>query len=291
MWLRRGIHRKPDGDGCRLNPMHMIGLRRGALAGLYLVSVPFLCFAQGSNEVTAAPIEDTASAPATNAAENSLQRALARGVVAEFSHLSSVADPEPSYSNGVVFSAGQVLLAQGNPPSQTRPPATTPAAPTLGDLGFPAEQTQGNAQDQARLDKRSHMLKVHQRLGLITTIPLAATLLTSALAGGKDTSSSGRDLHAALGGLTTGLYFTTAYYSIFAPKVAGTSTRGSIRLHRALALIHGPGMILTPILGVMAYEQKSRGERVHGIASAHGAVASVTSLAYGLAILSVSFKF
>lgn len=91
--------------------------------------------------------------------------------------------------------------------------------------------------------------------------------------------------------MTAGLYFTTAYFSIFAPKVPGTPTRGHIRLHKALAWIHGPGMILTPFLGGMAFEQKSRGERVHGIASAHGAVAVLTAGAYGLAIASVSFKF
>jgi hypothetical protein len=263
-------------------------LRIVTLAGFALLSAPFLSFAQTGEEAAAAPLEGKAGAPSTNAAKASLQRALARGVMAEFSPLS-----DPVYGRDAAFSPDQILLAQaqGNPPNQTQPPATNPAAPTLGDLGFPADQTQGNAQDQARLDKRSHMLKIHQRLGLITTIPLAATILTSALASGKATSSSGRDLHAALGGVTTGLYFTTAYYSIFAPKVAGTSTRGSIRLHKTLAWIHGPGMILTPILGVMAFEQKSRGERVHGIASAHGAVAGITSVAYGLAILSVSFKF
>ena len=50
-------------------------------------------------------------------------------------------------------------------------------------------------------------------------------------------------------------------------------------------------MILTPILGAMAFEQKSHGERIHGIASAHGAVAYITAAAYGLAIVSVSIKF
>jgi hypothetical protein len=163
--------------------------------------------------------------------------------------------------------------------------------PSLGDLGFPSSQTQGNAEAQARLNKRSHMLQIHQRLGLITTIPLAATLIASAGAGGRNSSTTGRDLHAALGIVTAGMYFTTASYAIFAPKVPGTTSHGPIRLHKALAWIHGPGMILTPILGAMAYQQKSRGERVHGIASAHGAVAWVTAVAYGLSILSVSVKF
>ena len=49
------------------------------------------------------------------------------------------------------------------------------APPSLGDLGFPSGQAQGSAQDQARLDKRSHMLKMHQRFGLITIAPLVAT--------------------------------------------------------------------------------------------------------------------
>jgi hypothetical protein len=171
------------------------------------------------------------------------------------------------------------------------PSSNVARPPSLGDLGFPPAQAQGNAQDQARLDRRTHMLKVHQRLGLITTVPLLATVISGSFAGGKQTSSTARDLHAALGSVTGGLYFTTAYYSIFAPKVPGIRARGPIRLHKALAWIHGPGMILTPILGAMAFAQKSRGEKVHGIASAHGAVGYVTAAAYGLAIVSVSIKF
>ena len=161
---------------------------------------------------------------------------------------------------------------------------------SLGDLGFSQAQTQGNPQEQARLNKRSHMLQIHQRLGLITTVPLVATVVTGGFAGGRATSSTDRDLHAALGSTTAGLYFASAYYAIFAPKIAGTKTEGPIRLHKILAWIHGPGMILTPILGEMAFNQKSQGEKVHGLASAHSEVAIVTAGAYGAAILSVSIK-
>jgi len=162
---------------------------------------------------------------------------------------------------------------------------------SLGDLGFSPTQTQGSAQDQARLDKRSHMLKVHQRLGLIDTIPLVATVIAGAGAGGKSTSTSDRYLHLALGSVTGDLYFLSAYYAIRAPKIPGTQAHGPIRLHKALAWIHGPGMILTPILGAIAFDQKSKGEKVHGIAQAHGPVAIVTAAAYGAAILSVSIKW
>jgi hypothetical protein len=42
------------------------------------------------------------------------------------------------------------------------------------------------------------MLKIHQRMGLITAVPLLATVISSASAGGKNTRSSSRDLRAAL---------------------------------------------------------------------------------------------
>jgi hypothetical protein len=164
----------------------------------------------------------------------------------------------------------------------------SPAGPSLEDLGFSQAQTEGSSQDQATLDKRSHMLKVHQRLGLITTIPLIATVL---VAPGNKSSTSDRTLHGGLGLLTAGLYFTTASYAIRAPKIPGTKDKGPIRLHKALVWIHFPGMILTPILGAMADEQRNAGEKVHGIASAHGVVATMTVASYLAAILAVSIKW
>ncbi len=135
------------------------------------------------------------------------------------------------------------------------------------------------------------MLKIHQRMGLITAVPLLATVIAGTGAGGKSTDSASRDFHVALGALTGDLYGITAYYAIRAPRIPGTQTRGPIRVHKALAWIHGPGMILTPILGAIAFDQKTNGEKVHGIASAHAPVAIVTAGAYGAALLAVSVKF
>jgi len=162
---------------------------------------------------------------------------------------------------------------------------------SLGDLGFSSADAQGDPKEQARLDKRSHMLKMHQRFGLIATVPIVASVVTGSFAGGKKTSSTDRWVHLGLGSAAGDLYGISAYYAIFAPKIAGTETRGPIRLHKILAWIHGPGMIATPILGALAFDQKSKGEHVHGIARAHGPVAIVTAAAYGAAILSVSLKW
>ena len=184
-------------------------------------------------------------------------------------------------------------------PEQELPNAPAPPAqePSLQDLGFSQSQTQGNPKLQARLNKRTEMLKIHQTLGLITLAPMAADLITGPMAKvkGKDgqtikmPTQGNLDMHAAFGSATAALYFSTAYFAMFAPKVSGVHKRGAIRMHEALAFVHGPGMILTPILGAMAFSQEQNGEKVHGIASAHGAVAAVTVLAYGASIVAVSW--
>jgi hypothetical protein len=219
--------------------------------------------------------------PSGNPAALAMQHAIARAIADAFAPFDFALDSDGQ---------SPPVQSQSAPPKQTQP-SPNPQAPSLGDLGFPPAQTQPNPQEQARLDKRSHMLKIHQRLGLIDIAPLVATVILGAGAGGKSTSTSDRWAHLALGSVTGDLYFMSAYYAIRAPKIPGTQTRGQIRLHKALAWIHGPGMILTPILGAMAFDEKSKGERVHGIASAHGAVAVVTAAAYGLAVVSVSIKF
>ncbi len=170
-------------------------------------------------------------------------------------------------------------------------PSSTKTEPSLEDLGFSPTESQADAKRQALLDKRTHMLKIHQRMGLITTVPLIATVITSLNAGGKSEGTASRDLHVALGALTGDLYGITAYYAIRAPRIPGDKKKGPIKFHEAMAWIHGPGMILTPILGAMAFSQKNNGEKVHGIASAHGPVAIVTAGAFGAALLSVSVKF
>lgn len=168
-----------------------------------------------------------------------------------------------------------------------------PASPSLEDLGLSPDQTKADPDLQAKLNRRTHMLKVHQRLGLITVIPIAAACISSFAAPpdprtGKN-NEIGRDIHVSLGALSGALYTATAYYAIRAPKVTNEPAKGGIKWHKYLIYAHAPGMVLTPILGAMAFNQASNGEKVHGIASAHGGVAVVTALSYGAAITAVSW--
>jgi len=186
-------------------------------------------------------------------------------------------------------------------PQQTTPskqPKTPPNALSLGDLGFTSSQTQGSAQEQARLNKRTHMLKVHQTLGLITLVPFVATLVASGGAKQKRGPVPGTylppdqanlDLHVALGAVTGAMYAATAYYAIAAPRISGVKPTGAIRIHRDLVWVHAPGMVLTGVLGMLAYNQEENGLKVHGLASAHAPVAEVTFAAYLASIVAVSW--
>jgi hypothetical protein len=187
--------------------------------------------------------------------------------------------------------------ALGEPiPSRSllQPPAQTPSGsgPSLSDLGLTPADTEGSAARQALFDKRTHMLKVHQRLGLITVIPVAAACISSIGAPpehGNYGNTTSRDIHVALGGTAVAMYGATAYYAIRAPKVSNEPARGGVKWHKYLIYIHAPGMVLTPILGAIAFNQINSGQKVHGIASAHGPVAIVTAGSYGAAIVAVSW--
>ncbi len=175
-----------------------------------------------------------------------------------------------------------------------QPSAPQSSAPSLDDLGLPAAQTKPDADLQARLDRRTHDLKVHQTLGLITLAPLAAACISSAAAPPDPRNGSnnqtGRDIHVALGSLSVAMYSATAYYAIKAPRIPGAPpAKGGIKLHKYLIYVHAPGMLLTPILGAMAFNQANNGEKVHGIASAHAAVAWTTVATYTASIIAVSY--
>src|SRR6202023_1824479 len=203
--------------------MRTIRLRTIALACSCLFAAPLSSFAQTNGGPAAASVEGDASVASGDLAAPSPRSAVTPLEMAALPSSESGAGTEPSFLEDQAPSPPDQAQAQGQGQGQAAPPAGNPAPPSLGDLGFGSEQTQGSAQDQALLDKRSHMLKIHQRLGLITTVPLVATIFSGGLAGGRSTSSGGRDLHAGLGALSAALYLTTAYYAIYAPKLPGTT--------------------------------------------------------------------
>ena len=180
--------------------------------------------------------------------------------------------------------------SSSNPQNPQQKPSSS--APSLGDLGLSAEETKPDLDAQARLDRRTHMLKVHQELGLYTLIPIAGACISSAWATPQRNSygdTTARDVHVAIAGVAIGMYGATAYYAIRAPRVPDGPTRGGIKIHKYLIWIHAPGMILTPILGAMAFNDIANGHKVTGIEQYHSAVAWTTIAAYGASIVAVTW--
>jgi hypothetical protein len=257
-----------------------VGWTRVAISGFCLI---FICGAParlaaqtGGQQITIQPASR----------QQGIELASAKGATLALPHA-----PQPAVSAESALDSDAALSSSSSSLTyaQNQPP---PTGPSLSDLGLTTADTEGDAKRQALFDRRSHMLKVHQRLGLITVIPVAAACISSVGAPpekGNYSNTASRDLHVALGATAVAMYGATAFYAIRAPKVSNEHARGGVKWHKYLIYIHAPGMVLTPILGAMAYNQINSGQKVHGIASAHGGVAAATAASYGAAILAVSW--
>lgn len=115
------------------------------------------------------------------------------------------------------------------------------------DLGF-SQEAMAIDTNNFPSSRRIKMLGWHQRLGLATAGLMTATLIT-----GRDGEVT--QVHKALG-ISTGLfYYTTAGFSLFAPKPKVKKESGNIVLHKYLAWIHGTSMLLAPVLGWAAAQK------------------------------------
>jgi len=130
---------------------------------------------------------------------------------------------------------------------------------------------------ERELKLRRKMLTAHQVVGYLTLAGMIAQgIIGSKLYNGQ---SDLKELHEAVGNITTASYFTGASLALFAPpplinkKVKGFS---SIKLHKTMAVIHLSAMIATNLL---AEENKQ----------AHRAAAYTLFGSYAVAV--ISFKF
>jgi hypothetical protein len=170
----------------------------------------------------------------------------------------------------------------------------------VDDLGFSAQETKSDPHLQSLLAKRSHSLKTHQVLALFTAVPMTVNAFLPPQGVGRSRSGGvtavnstkkNLALHEALGLTTFGLYTATACFALFAPKPPGLKRKGSTRIHRYLAIIHGSAMLAVPILGEMAKAQIDKGQRVSGTAKLHGAAVSTLLLSYWAALGVMVIKF
>jgi len=151
-------------------------------------------------------------------------------------------------------------------------------------------------------DQRTFKLKAHKHLAHTTLLLTAGTLVTAVMAKrdiNRNRAARGHTmlpqdadelkLHMALAGATLLSYYTTAYFSITAPKSEAMIDSENLKWHKRFSYIHMPGMILAPVLGLMAYNDYKKGKNPTGIAKMHRPVMALTSLALLGAVISIEF--
>lgn len=103
-----------------------------------------------------------------------------------------------------------------------------------------------NRQNELKL--RRNMLKTHQVMGFVTL----GGMIAQGIVGAKlyDGDYAIKETHEALGAGVNIAYFTTASLALFAPPKMVNERKGfsSIKLHKALSIIHLSSMIATNVL-------------------------------------------
>jgi hypothetical protein len=158
---------------------------------------------------------------------------------------------------------------------------------SLKDLGLnktEVELSPRQLEEQKTLETRHHMLKTHEVLGLTTLGVMTATMLT----GGSALDSNAHMYAGMASGL---LYFTTAYYSLVAPKPAGIKDRGNIVWHKRLAWIHFPAMVLAPILGYIYKKNEEDGKKNSALVKQHPTIAGIGYGAFALSAALMTIEF
>lgn len=149
--------------------------------------------------------------------------------------------------------------------------------------------------------KRLDYLDRHKKWGHITMGLMTATVLTGILSRhymGPDKQRTRQEkthrskkfiYHMSLGTLTTASYLTTAYQALRAPKISQWEDSTQKSWHKALAYIHLPAMILSPILGALAFKDYHNGQNPKGIAKLHRPITLLGSLAFLGSYLVIQF--
>lgn len=164
-------------------------------------------------------------------------------------------------------------------------PMVAHAQLTLSDIGVDSKTEIPEFQlSKTEMKERQSKLKTHEVLGLSTLGLMTATLLTG-------NSALDNNMHMYLGFATGALYMTTAYFSLTAPKPEGMKDKGKVKWHKALAWIHFPAMIITPILGYMYKKHEDEGKKHGALEKQHTTFAGILYGSFALSATLMVIEF
>lgn len=141
----------------------------------------------------------------------------------------------------------------------------------LQDLGIHYDEDKVNEKElDAYLEERAWKLERHKLMGHVTMGLMTASFVTAMMARNrrKNRGWDGRGpitLHKNLGYTTALSYYYTAYLSLTAPKPTNFDDEHERKIHKHMAYIHFPTMILAPILGTIANNQWEKDGKTSGL--------------------------
>jgi hypothetical protein len=143
----------------------------------------------------------------------------------------------------------------------------------LQSLGIHFDETKLTSDEVERLvEEREWKLSHHRTMGHVTAGLMAASFITALAAkrNGRKGNRQGSGMgpwrrHQHLSYLTSLSYFYTAYLSLSAPKPMDFEDEHERKIHKHMAYIHFPMMVLAPILGTIAINQIDKDGEVSGI--------------------------
>jgi hypothetical protein len=152
----------------------------------------------------------------------------------------------------------------------------------LKDLSIFNSKVPAKQFDDKFLERRHHMLDHHKKMGHVTMGLMTASFITAAIGkkkiddaraargGARSGDDAGElNLHMATALATMASYYTTAYFSLNAPKSDDMTDSGARTWHKNLAWVHGTAMVLGPILGMLAFKDYHDGGDPSGISKMH----------------------
>lgn len=142
----------------------------------------------------------------------------------------------------------------------------------LEDLGIHYDENKiTNEQMDNFLEERTWKMNLHPTMGHITAGLMTVSVATALMAKNRDNNKGRTDgtgpinLHRAISYITAASYFFTGYLSLTAPKPVDFEDEHDRKIHKHLAYVHVPAMILAPILGTIAYNQRKKYGETRGI--------------------------
>ncbi len=159
-------------------------------------------------------------------------------------------------------------------------PLMAQQASTKADLSvLNMEEDSGDQELLDKMKSRRQMLNWHKYSAWAAVGLMGATLAT-APEGNFDNT------HKWLGIAAGAAYLGSASLAYLAPEIDDSKLATNILIHKRLALVHAPAMLLTAYSGIKAHQDRKDEKQLSSIAKMHSAFAAIATVSFGLAAVS-----